>query len=308
MERASNEQLEAIKGHIKQNFSWDGKSLEEIKNAAEQIPKGTILPGASIEKVQIGDLNGEWVWGERVSREKRHVILYFHGGGLILGSCDTHRGLVADISKASGVPVLVVEYRLAPEFKYPAANDDCLFAYRWLLNNGLVPENIVLGGDSVGGGLVLMTLLTLRDAGEPLPKAAFLLSSWLDLVHYDGESYMTRADLDPLVSKSSNAMCLDCYLTSGETIPAILSPIQQNLQGLPSLFIQVGDHEVLLSDSARLAERAREAGADVKLEVWENMWHVFQNVPTILEAQAAIKGIGQFVKERFNMVVKDQAC
>lgn len=298
--QTSIEKIQAIKAYIKQNFSWDGKSLEEIKRMAEQIPKGTVPSGASIEKVQIGAIHGEWVWGEGVCREKRQVVLYFHGGGLIQGSCDTHRELAAGISKGGGVPVLLVEYRLAPEYKYPAANDDCLLAYRWLLKNGMTPENIILGGDSAGGSLVLMTLLTLRDAGELLPKAAFLLSPWGDLVHYDGESYTTLADLDPLVSQSSNAMCLNCYLMPGETVPVILSPIQQDLRGLPSLFIQVGDQEVLLSDSTRLAERAREAGVDVKLEIWENMWHVFQNVPILQEAQAAIEEIGRFIKVHLN--------
>ncbi|RYD05014.1 hypothetical protein N752_11665 [Desulforamulus aquiferis] len=193
-----------------------------------------------------------------------------------------------------------MEYRLAPEHKYPAANEDCLAAYRWLIKSGISAKDIVIGGDSAGGSLTLMTLLSLRDTGDTLPAAAFMLSLWGDLINFDGESYKTRAEMDFMNSLESSQICSDMFIGTLPTKPLILSPIWENLEGIPNLLIQVGDHEILLSDSTRLSERAKEAGVDVKLEVWDNMWHVFQLfAPYVPEANQAINNIGKFVKNNF---------
>lgn len=230
------------------------------------------------------------------------VILYFHGGGFTAGSCYYYRDLASRISQASGVKVLLVEYRLAPEHPYPAANEDCLFAYRWLLENGYSAQQVIIGGDSVGGSLALMTLLSLRDHAETLPAGAFLLSPHSDLVNLDGESYKSRAELDPTGSLKGNQEILTHYLGKySGTIPMLLSPLRMDLSDLPDLLIQVGDHEVLLSDATRFAERASAAGVNVSLEVWDNMWSVFQFLAYMLpEAQQAIIHIGQFVRKRLN--------
>lgn len=281
-------------------FDLEKYSVEQTRQAWTAMAKQRELPhGTAVEKVIVADLPAEWVKAANVPDGNEQMILYFHGGGFTYGSCDTHRNLAATISRAGGVRVLVVEYRLAPEHKYPAANDDCLAAYRWLIESGVSASNIVIGGDSAGGGLAFMTLLSLRDAGDSLPAAAFMLSPFgLDLINFDGESYMSRAELDPVCSLKSNKIHANYYIGSPEIKPPGLSSINQDLHGLPSLLIQVGDYEVLLSDSTRLAERAKAACVDVTLEVWDNMWHGFQGLVGIVpEAGQAMDNIGGFIKK-----------
>ncbi|MDB5055984.1 MAG: hydrolase [Bacilli bacterium] len=299
MEKTTIEKINAIKQFLRKANNQTGKTVEQIRLAeAGLIAAFPKIPDVSITKTMIANLSAEWVQADTVPKESVQLVLYFHGGGFITGSCDSHRDLAARISKSSGVRVLVIEYRLAPEHKYPAANEDCIAAYLWLIENGFDAANIILGGDSVGGSLALMTLLSLRDAGNQLPAAAFLLSPHTDLIHLDGESYTSRAELDPTGSLEGNRALINYYLASSAANPAILSPLKGNLTGLPDLFIQVGDHEVLLSDSIRLEEQAKEAGIQVTLQVWENMWCVFQFLAHMLpEAQQAINEIGQFVKK-----------
>ncbi|WP_256203043.1 alpha/beta hydrolase [Paenibacillus pini] len=302
---SSIEQLSTIKAFLKQTNNNIGKSVEELRNemvqASAKLPK---LPNVVFQKIEIGPINGEWVTAGDLVTEKedeQQVILYFHGGGFFTGSCEIYRDLAARIAQSSGVRVLTLEYRLAPEFLYPTANEDCLFAYHWLLENGYSAHNIVFGGDSVGASLALMTLLSLRDADEVLPAGAFLISPHTDLVHLDGESYITRAELDPTGSLAYNQRIRNTYLGLGnkqlDEYPAILSPLRMDLRGLPSILIQVGDQEVLLSDAVRFTERARAAGAPVLLEVWEQMWSVFHLLAYMLpEAEQAINNIGQYVR------------
>lgn len=292
------EYLRSMKGI----HGFEKKTLEQKRQEyAVGMMKTIKLPeGTSVEKTKVANLPAEWVRAANVPEESGQVILYFHGGSFFAGSCDTHRGLAASISEAGGARVLVVEYRLAPEHKYPAANEDCLAAYRWLIENGICSKDIVIGGESVGATLTLMTLLSLREAGGPLPAAAFMLSLFGDVLNFDGESYTTRAELDPVSSIEASEADRGYYIDSATMAvkPPVLSPIRQNLSGLPSLFIQAADHEIVLSDSLRLAERAREAGLDVTLEVWDEMWHCFQAFSAIVpEAKQAVDHIGQFVKK-----------
>lgn len=303
--RTSIEQLNEMKSFLRQTNRNLGKTAGQIRQdmaeAAKQLP---VFPGTHVRQVEINQLNAEWVTAGDMSPESvERAILYFHGGGFISGNCEIYRDLAARISAASGVPVLTVEYRLAPEHRYPAANDDCLSAYQWMLAEGYSPDSIILGGDSVGASLALMSLLSVRDEGGAMPAGAFLLSPHSDLVHLDGESYDSSADLDPMGSREGNQRILDDYTgTVNGDAPAILSPLRLNLQGLPTLFIQVGDQEVLLSDAERLAERARAAGVEVTLEVWENMWSVFQLMAALLpESQQAIMNIGIFTKRIWNL-------
>jgi len=285
---------------MKDKFDLEKNTVEQIRREWTSVAARAELPsGTTVDKVIVNNLPAEWVTAANVPTGNEQVILYFHGGGLYSGSCDTYRALAASISAASAVRVLVVEYRLAPEHKYPSANEDAIIAYNWLIESGISPKNIVIGGDSAGGGLTLMTLLSLRDTGYQLPAAAFMLSPWADLINFDGESYISRAELDPICSLNGCKLSADYYIGNSDSKPPILSPISQNLGGLPSLLIQVGDHEVLLNDSTRLAARAaQETGVDVTLEVWDNMWHVFQVFAAIVpEAQQAINNIGKFVQK-----------
>lgn len=301
MEKTSIEQLTAIKSFLKQASRYDSKSVEQIRHdmleAAKHMPQHSDV---TIHKALIGRINAEWIVPATPAPvNDNHTILYFHGGGFVAGSCAVYRDLCARIAKSSGASILTIEYRLAPEYLYPAANEDCLAAYRWLLERGCSARDIVLGGDSVGGSLALMTLLSLRDNKEEIPAGAFLISPHTDLVHLDGESYCSRAGLDPTGSLEGNKRILADYLGDcSEEVP-LLSPLRMNLQQLPDLFIQVGDHEVLLSDSTRFTDHARAAGVHVELEVWEGMWSVFHFLAYMLpEAQQAIASIGRFVRAR----------
>jgi acetyl esterase/lipase len=276
-----------------------GRTIEEYRHRQEALAKHQIMPrGARVERVSVDGLHAEWVRAKDVLVGDARTILYFHGGGYIAGSCSTHRDMAARLSAACGVRLLVVDYRLAPEHKYPAAFDDGLSAFHWLKGKGVVAEQIVVAGDSAGGGLALATLLALRDGGEAMPKAAFLLSPWLSQI-LDGESYESRAAADPLIDADFVGACADAFLGGTETDPRELVLFEKDLHGLPSLLVQVGEDEILLSDSVRLVERARAAGVDAKLDVWPGMWHVFQAYAVILpEAKHAVAEIGSFVREK----------
>ncbi|WP_040949114.1 alpha/beta hydrolase [Gorillibacterium massiliense] len=302
METTHPDKLAAIKTVLRQNNQYEQMTVDQIRETlAKQSASIAPIPGVMTKELEDDGVNGEWLWSAELGADHRlvkQVLLYYHGGGFIAGTSRDYRDLASRLALTSGVKVLTADYRLAPEHPYPAANEDALSAYRWLLNQGYAPENIVLGGDSIGASLALMTLLALRDNGEPLPAGAFLLSPHSDLVHLDGESYKSNAALDPTGSLEGNRRILDAYLreqAADEPYPAVLSPLRQDLNGLPPLLIQVGDQEVLLSDATRLAERAQEAGVAVTLEVWEEMWCVFQMLASFLpEARQALENVGKF--------------
>lgn len=271
-------------------------SLEELRAFLENLAQGPLPPGTRVEKITIGRTPAEWVSGPNA--EEGRVIFYLHGGAYALGSCNSHRDLAARLAIASGARALVIEYRLAPENPFPAGLEDAVAAYRWLIERGTKPGNIVIAGDSAGGGLTLATLLSLRDAGDPLPAGAVLLSPWTDLA-ITGESYTSRAEFDPMLSKAGMPQTVAFYLGDRDPKTPLASPLYADLHGLPPLHIHVGEDEVLLDDSTRLAERARAAGVDVSLEVWEGMWHVFPTSAAQLpEGAQAIEKIGAFVKQR----------
>lgn len=285
-----------VKRLMKPELDLDKNTIEQIRQKSRTFSKKIILPrGTIIEKDNINGLPAEWIFTDKVSINSKNVVLYFHSGGFCLEYSNNHRELAARVSLAGRVRVLAIDYRLAPENQYPAANEDCLKAYQWLLEKGISPQNIIIGGDSAGGGLTIMTLLSLRDMGVPLPAAAFMLSPLgADLIKFDGESYQEKADLDPLNTLECIKAYANYYLGSTGLKPPIA--IEQDLHGLPNLLIQVGSNEVILSDSIRLAERAKAAGVNVELEIWENMWHVFQGFAfAVPEARRAIKAIGNFV-------------
>ncbi|RJX37934.1 steryl acetyl hydrolase [Paenibacillus pinisoli] len=189
MEKTPNEQLEAIKSYLKQTSRFENKSVEQIRrNMLEAVQNIPNYSNIEINKAAIGPLSGEWlIPKDLIPEHEKRAILYFHGGGFVAGTCEFYRDLCSRIAISSGIPVLTIDYRLAPEHLYPAANEDCLLAYRWLLSNGYSAHHIIFGGDSVGGSLVLMTLLSLRENGVDLPACAFLISPHTDLVHLDGE-------------------------------------------------------------------------------------------------------------------------
>ena len=214
-------------------------------------------------------------------------MLYLHGGGYVLGSLDTHAELMGRIAASCRAPVLGVDYRLAPENPFPAAVDDAVASYERLIEQGIKPEAIVLAGDSAGGGLALACMLALKAAGKPLPAGAMLLSPWSDLTA-TGESINTRAEVDPMISPELLQPMADTYVGKDDAANPLISPLFGDLAGLPPLLIQVGDFEVLLDDSTRLATAAEAAGVSVELEIFDGGFHVFQNQPQLPESAQAL--------------------
>ena len=250
------------------------------------------------EPVTVNGVPAEWV--STPDADPQRVVLYLHGGAYVIGSVNTHRDLVGRISRASGGRVLNVDYRLAPEHPHPAAVDDAVAAYRWLLDQGQAPAKLAVAGDSAGGGLTIATLVALRDAGLPMPAAGVALSPWVDLEGI-GESMATAAHLDPMVQKEHLVRMAKLYLGTHDPRTPLAAPLYADLSGLPPLYIQVGTAETLLDDTNRLAERARKAGVDVTLEVWDDMIHVFQAFAAMLpEGQQAIDKIGEYLRARWS--------
>jgi acetyl esterase/lipase len=255
---------------------------------------------ATVSSVDLDGIPGEWI----AVRESHPagVLLFLHGGGYNSGSCKTHRALAAHLARAVRTRVLLINYRLAPEHPCPAAIEDAVFAYRWLLRQGTAPEQIALGGDSAGGGLALAALIAIRESGTALPAAAVLLSPWLDLA-LRGESMHTRAQVDPLTSYNDLRHAAALYLGSLAPDDPRASPLYADLRELPPLLIHAGDHEVLRSDATRLAEQAHAAGVPVQLAIWDSMWHVWHAwADELPEARAAIAQIGEFVRQHINHI------
>ena len=248
------------------------------------------------DPVDAGGVPAEWITTPGVVSER--VICYLHGGGYVLGSINTHREMVSRLSRAAGARVLILDYRLAPENPFPAAVDDSLAAYRWLLSVGVDPARLVIAGESAGGGLTVATLVALRDAGEPLPRAGICLSPWVDLECL-GESMVTKAEIDPVATRDGTLMLAKAYLGNTDPRTPLASPLYADLTGLPPLLIQVGTAECLFDDAARLADRARAAGVDVILEPWDDMIHMWHMFAAMLpEGQQAIDRIGEFIRQR----------
>jgi acetyl esterase/lipase len=267
------------------------KGMEAMIGSAAQLPAGLIR-----EPIQVNGVPAEWVSARGAAADR--AVLYLHGGGYVLGSIATHRELAARISAASGARCLVIDYRLAPEHPFPAAVEDAVKAYRWLLDVGYAPERLAIAGDSAGGGLTMATLLALRDAKLPMPATAVCISPWVDLA-VEGESMSTRAKEDPMLSREPLLAMAKHYLGSGTARAPLASPVFADLRGLPPLLIHVGDHETLLDDSTRLAERARRAGVEVELEIWPEMIHVWHAFAAMVpEGREAIERIGAHLAKR----------
>ena len=276
-------------------------TLQEQRTRFDELARrGIRLPkGVTACTVWADGVHAEWI--EPAGIDPHKVILYLHGGGYCLCSIDTHRGLAASLALACRSRVLIIAYRLAPENPFPAALEDALIAYHWLIRQGISSRQIAIGGDSAGGGLTLSTAVKLRDTGETLPAALFLLSPWTDLT-FSGDSIRTRKKVDPLFGHDDDILRFaPAYLGASDPTNPLISPLFADLVGLPPTFIQVGNDEILLDDSTRLEKKLKAAGVDAQLEVWKGMWHVFQAfAPFTPESQLAIKKIGIFFQEQIS--------
>lgn len=274
-------------------------TVAELRAGFEQMMAALPpIPGVAMEPADADGVPVEWTRALE-GGESRGTLLYLHGGGYFEGSIATHRRLVAVLCLAARVRGLSVEYRLAPEYPFPAAVEDTAAAYRWLIGPGDEdPSRVIVAGDSAGGGLSAALLVYLRDAGDPLPAGAYLISPWTDLAS-TGDSIKSRAAVDPMIDPSDTKRITGYYVPDGDVWNPMVSPLYANLAGLPPLLVHVGDAEVLLDDAVRFADRARDAGVLVESEVWPEAFHVFQMLAGLLpEADEAVAQAGEWMIKR----------
>src|SRR5579863_1956352 len=282
-------------------MSKRGLDVHKVRKLAGQpLVKTKVPAGWTIRPMAHPPLAGEWI--ERDSgggdHRTRRTLIYLHGGGYFFCTPETHRPITLGLASHADAHVFVPDYRLAPEHRFPAAVDDSVAAYRHLVAEGTPPHRIVLGGDSAGGGLALATLLSLRDAGDPLPAGAVLFSPWTDLAG-TGDSIIKNTKSDVMFHGEGITKGARFYL--GDTHPThpLASPLYADLAGLPPLFIQASNSEVLLDDSTRLAAKASKAGVAVDFKTWHRLPHVWQIfTPFLPESRAALAEAGAFVKRQ----------
>lgn len=275
-------------------------SVKSIRAGLDLMAKMTKIPkDVKCEPVNAGGVPAEWIITPEAIKE--NVILHIHGGGFIAGSIETHRDLATRISRVTKARVLLIDYRLAPEHPFPAGLDDVITAYKWLINiEGINPSKLIILGDSAGGGLTISCLVRLLEASVTLPVAAVCLSPGVDGT-FSGESHKTKVELDPFLSPEMLKLMFKSYIGDADPHLGEFSILYQDLKGLPPLLIQVGTSEILLDDSVLLSERAKAAGVDVKLEIYEDMVHVFQAFAAFApESQEAIDKIGEFALKYLN--------
>jgi epsilon-lactone hydrolase len=253
------------------------------------------LPGdVQLDPVVANGIRAEWTTTPEA--DPAHAILFLHGGGYMAGSLVSHRHMIAFAGREARARTLALDYRLAPEHTFPAALEDALAGYRFLLSQGFEPARIAIAGESAGGGLAIATLVSLRDSGLGLPACAWLSSPWVDL-EADGESMDSKAAVDPMIQKPYLLELAAAYLKDADPRSPLASPIHADLRGLPPMLIQVGSAETLLDDSVRLARAAAMADVRVTLEVWPDMihaWHLFYQ--QLGAGRRALAAVGTFIR------------
>ncbi len=270
-------------------------SIQEAREASKALRK-PLPAGTVVEHVIAGGVPSEWISAPNASSDK--IFLCLHGGGYTMLSSKAFHPLASLLSTASGCRGLVIDYRLAPEHPFPAALEDATASYRWVLEQGYSARNVIIVGFSSGGGLALAAMIALRDAAVQLPAGAVLLSPWTDLAG-TGESMTTRAEIDPMITPEMNRFHAALYSKGTDLHHPLISPLYADLHGLPPMLIHVGSDEIMLNDSTRLAERAKAAGVEVALDIWESMWHNWHAfAPQLPEGLRAIEQVGQFIRQK----------
>lgn len=253
-----------------------------------KVPKDVELEDMVMEGVPV-----EWAFTNGSDRSR--VILFLHGGSHCIGSVETHRHFTAGLAKESHIPVLSLEYRLAPQNPYPAAMDDVLKVYGKLLETGFLPTKIVFLGDSSGAGLGLAAAMKLRDTGQPVPGGVALLSPWTDLT-MSSESYIRNAHRDPVNYMNFDRKCGRAYANGQDLKDPLISPLFGDFRGLPPLFIHVGTEEISTDDAVKTADKARKAGLDVTYRLWKGMFHDFTIFyPLIPEGKESLMELIEFI-------------
>lgn len=289
-----------VKRRLSRVKNFNHEAVEASRRNLEAITARVPAPPSdvSIEPVKADGIPAEWVTA--TNADPNRALLYLHGGAYTLGSSTIYRELTWRVSKAARARVLVIDYRLAPEHRFPAALDDATNAWRWLLSNGFESRRLLIAGDSAGGGLTLATLLALRDGGEALPAGAACFSPWTDLSG-SGESVKRNARRDPMLVSALIVPAARHYLGDADPTNPLASPLFGDLHDLPPLLIHAGSTEILLSDSVRFAKKAETANVDVSIKIWSSLPHVFHLFARVLpEGRQAIDEMGGFCQERYD--------
>jgi len=281
------------------------KFVNPVHTVAQQLampPSKTPLPlGVSLEQVDASGVPAQLIVA--TGAVKSRWILYLHGGGWAQAGTDDNRAFVARLSQATGASAFYPDYRLTPEHPFPAGLNDCVTAYRWLRSQGVAASHIVIAGESAGGNLTLATALALQESGDELPAALIAMSPATDMA-MTGETYQTKALVDPILGSGLPQDAFALYTNHGATDPRnpLVSPLYANVQGLPPTLLQVGTQEVLLSDSTRMADRLKAAGAEVKLEIWPGMFHAFTGGPDFIpEMRLATQHVVKFIRQHLGV-------
>jgi monoterpene epsilon-lactone hydrolase len=262
---------------------------------------GQIPPEVTFEPAQIGPIKGEWVRTPELTA--RRLILYFHGGGYVAGSPESHRPLIARLCLAAQATAFSPAYRLAPEFRFPAGLRDGIDAYRYIIQRGVDPTSIVIAGDAAGGGLVFALLLAIRNAGLAMPAACVAMSPWADL-SLSGWSMLQNEGNDAALSWELLFVSARHYLKKNNPADPYASPVFAKFHGFPPIMVHAGSMEILRDDASRIGERAAEAGVPVSVEIYDGMQHVFQASAYVPEARVSLARLGQFIRGR----TPDAAC
>lgn len=276
-------------------------TIEEVRTKINSISdKSTISNDITVESISADGVKCELLTTSFSMADK--YILFLHGGGYCMGSSKTSRKLISQIISVSNCKVISVDYRLAPENPFPAALDDAITAYCWLLSQGILSNNIIIIGESAGGGLAVSLMTYLRDNDVCLPSGAVLLSPWVDLAQI-GNSYQTCAESDPFYNSESIASkTAKMYAANEDLRNPLISPLYSNLENLPKILIHVGTNDVLFDDSTRIEQFFKNVGVEVELKIWDKMWHVWHVFGEKLpEAKQAIDEIGVFIKEKLEI-------
>ncbi len=291
--------IDELKQRIRANRLPPGAEVSVAKRrAAMEAVAFRVAPDIDVQSVTVGGLPAQWLRAPGLTGPQ--TVLYLHGGGYVMGSCNTHRALAGAISRAAGAAVLLPEYRLAPEAPFPAAVEDAVAVYEWLLAEGHAPAQLAIAGDSAGGGLTAATLVALRDKSLPLPAAAVCISPWSDLTR-NADSYRARAAADPMIAPEDVAEMAAHYLQGADPESPLASPNFADLRALPPLLIHVGRDEILLDDAVQLHARAEAAGVTTTLEVWDDMihvWHAFH--PLLAAGRDGVARVGEFLRAQWS--------
>lgn len=289
-----SKELEKVLELMKARPVQPNLSIQEQRAQWDAMPGFPLHDDVKCEEVDAGGVPGEWITTPGVRDDR--VVYYLHGGGYVLGSVSTHREMISRLSRATGARALAINYRLAPENPFPAAVDDAVAGYQWLLSIGIDPRRMVIGGDSAGGGLTAAALVALRDTGVLLPAAGICISPWADM---ECNGVAKLAAREGGIEYQGILKMAKTYVGDADLKTPLASPIHADLTGLPPLLIQVGGAEELIEDAILLEARAKQCGVDVTLETWEDMFHVWHTfAPMLPEGQQAIDRIGEFVREK----------